>query len=57
MAYILPWDRDGSLAKRIKEVFGCIVLECKPSEEKQNKEKYRPMSYRGYRKISVNLKL
>ena len=39
MTYQLPWDRDGSLAKRVKEVFGCIVLECEPSEEKQSKEK------------------
>ena len=39
MAYQLPWDRDGSLAKRVKAVFGCIVLECKPSEEKRSKEK------------------
>lgn len=37
--WCVPWDRDGSLAKRVKEVFGCIVLECKPSEEKQDKEK------------------
>ena len=37
--WCVPWDRDRSLARRVKEVFGCIVLECKPLEEKQNKEK------------------
>ena len=37
--WCVPWDRDGSLAKREKKEIRCIVLEWKKKKKKQNKEK------------------